>query len=87
MTMDKKELKASKTEKAVLDSYFSIRECNGVEGVTMVAERKTTIDIQDDLRPTLLIGDDVIVDYMLQHGFVLKPDEDGSVVWNIYRMR
>lgn len=85
--MDKKELKANKTEKAVLDSYFSIRQPNGMEGISMMQEHKTTQDIQDDLRTTLEIADDVIVDYMLQTGFILKPDEDGSVVWNIYRMR
>ena len=85
--MDKKELKANKTEKAVLDSYFSIRQPNGMEGISMMQEHKTTLDIQDDLRTTLEIADDVIVDYMLQNGYLLKPDEDGSVVWNIYRMR
>ena len=88
MSQDDQKLKATKTEQAVLDAYFSTRQPSGgnMTGV-MVEERKTTLQIQDDLLPTLKIEDVVIVDYMLQNGYLLKPDEDGSVVWNIYRMR
>lgn len=83
----KKELKANDLEKQVLDAYFSIRQPTGSLGDLLTEEIKTTIDIQDDLRNTLAIADDVITDYMLKNGYLLKPDIDGALVWNIYKMR
>ena len=89
MTMAEKEqkLKASKTEQAVLDAYFSTRQPLGkMEGV-MVEEKKTTVQVQDDLSQILAIGDEVIVDYMLQKGYMLMQDDDGTPVWQIFRLR
>lgn len=88
MTMDKVELKANKAEQTVLDFYFKRKrplvKMYEFERCRMIEHRKTTIDIQDDLRTTLCISEDVIVDYMLHNGYTLIPEEDGSVVWLIY---
>ena len=85
--MKKDELKATATEKAVLDAYFSTRQpLSGLVG-TMVEEQKTTVQIQDDLSPTLKIADEVIVDYMLQSGYMLKQDDDGTPIWQMFRLR
>lgn len=78
---------SSKLEQAVLDSYFQTREPVRNELVCPLSERKTTEQIQDDLNPVLRISDTVIVDYMLRHDFQLVPEEDGSLVWQMYRMR
>lgn len=79
-------LKASPIERAVLDSYFAQRS-NVRDALTHpLEERKTTTEIQDDLRPTLTIEDDVIVDYMLAANYQLVPNDDGSPIWQIWRM-
>ena len=85
--MDKKEYKASSIEKAVLDSYFSTRQPVFQDMTHTVEEKKTTQQIQDDLLPTLQISDEVIVDYMLQSGYLLVQDDDGSPIWQMWRMR
>lgn len=81
------ELAASKLEKTVLDSYFQTREPVRNELICPLSERKTTEQIQDDLNPVLCISDTVIVEYMISHDFQLVPEEDGSLVWQMYRMR
>lgn len=78
---------ASNLEKTVLDSYFSTREPVYNQLVFPIEERKTTLQIQDDLNPVLCISDTVIVEYMISHDFQLVPEEDGSLVWQMYRMR
>lgn len=83
----KEELKATAIEKAVLDSYFSNRDHVYDQLVFTVEERKTTQQIQDDLRPTLTIADDVIVEYMLQKGYMLVQDDDGSPIWQMWKMK
>lgn len=85
--MDKKEYKASSIEKAVLDSYFSTRQPVFQDMTHTVEEKKTTQQVQDDLLPTLQISDEVIVDYMLQSGYLLVQDDDGSPIWQMWRMR
>ena len=79
-------LKADRTERAVLDAYFSLRSPRDGEFMSMVEERKTTLQVQDDLRSTLEIEDVVIVDYMLHHGYLLIPDDDGSPIWRLFRL-
>ncbi len=76
-------------QKLVLDAYFSCRTPNDDASMsgTYVEERKTTQEIQDELLPTMGIGKDEIVVYMAEHGYVLTAGEDGSPVWNIYRLR
>lgn len=77
----------TRMEKAVLDAYFSTRQpLNGLS-MGMVEERKTTVQIQDDLAPTLKIDDHVIVDYMLNHGYMLMQDDDGTPIWQMFRLR
>lgn len=85
--MNKKEYKASSIEKAVLDSYFSTRQPVFQDMTHTVEEKKTTQQVQDDLLPTLKITDEVIVDYMLQSGYLLVQDDDGSPIWHMWRMR
>ena len=83
----KEEYKANAIEAAVLESYFSTRQQTFRKEFNPVEERKTTQQIQDDLLPTLMIADEVIVDYMLKRGFLLIQDEDGSPVWRMWRLR
>lgn len=85
--MNKKEYKASDIEKAVLDSSFSTRQPVFQNMTHTVEEKKTTLQVQDDLLPTLKITDEVIVDYMLQSGYLLVQDDDGSPIWQMWRMR
>lgn len=79
-------LKATPIERAVLDSYFAQRSNVRVELTHPLEERKTTLQIQDDLLPTLKIEDDVIVDYMLAANYQLVPNDDGSPIWQLWRM-
>lgn len=81
-----KELKASDIERAVLDSYFSTRMAVYDQNLSLVEERKTTLQVMDDLLPILAIEDSVIVDYMLWAGYLLVQDEDGSPIWQLWRM-
>lgn len=87
MARNEKQLKASDIEKAVLDSYFSTRQTVYDQHMSLIEERKTTLQVMDDLLPILTIEDSVIVDYMLWAGYMLIQDEDGSPVWQIWRLR
>lgn len=87
MNQDEKNLKATKTEQAVLDAYFSTRQPLGSMTMGMLEERKTTLQIQDDLLPTLKIENVVIVDYMLHHEYMLMQDDDGTPIWQMFRLR
>lgn len=80
-------LMASVIEKAVLDSYFSTRQNVYDRNLPLVEERKTTQQVMDDLIPVLGMEDSVIVDYMLKAGFQLVQDEDGSPVWQMWRLK
>lgn len=87
MSQDDQKLKATKTELAVLDAYFSTRQPFSSMTMGMVEERKTTVQIQDDLLQTLKIEDVVIVDYMLNHEYMLMQDDDGTPIWQMFRLR
>lgn len=87
MARKEENLKASDIERAVLDSYFSTRQNVYDRNLPLVEERKTTRQVMDDLLPTLRIDDDVVVDYMLSENYQLVQDDDGSPVWQIWRMR
>lgn len=87
MARKERELKASDIEKAVLDSYFSTRQTVYDQNMSLIEERKTTLQVMDDLSPILTIEDSVIVDYMLQAGYMLIQEDDGSPVWQIWRLR
>ena len=87
MARKERELKASDIEKAVLDSYFSTRQTVYDQNMSLIEERKTTLQVMDDLSPILTIEDGVIVDYMLWAGYMLIQEDDGSPVWQIWRLR
>lgn len=78
---------ANRLQEAVLEAYFNIRDSKPQPYIQMYPELKSTVQIQDELRPTLPIPEDVIVDFMLRREYVLAPDEDGVPMWHIYRMR
>lgn len=88
MNKEEYELKATRMEKAVLDCYMSTRQPDNVmQGGVLVADYRTTQDIQDDLRQILTITDEVIVDYLLRAGYQLMQNEDGTPIWRIFRLR
>ena len=87
MARKERELKASDIEKAVLDSYFSTRQTGYDQNMSLIEERKTTLQVMDDLSPILTIEDSVIVDYMLWAGYMLIQEDDGSPVWQMWRLR
>lgn len=87
MARKEENLRASDIERAVLDSYFSTRQNVYDRNLPLVEERKTTRQVMDDLLPTLRIDDDVVVDYMLSENYQLVQDDDGSPIWQIWRMR
>lgn len=78
---------ATSLQTKVLEAYFDIREPQPRPYIQMIPELKSTVQIRDDLAPTLPIPEDVIVGFMLDRGYVLSPDEDGIPMWHIYRMR
>ena len=85
--MENNEYRADDVQQKVLDAYFSVRWANGSDMKMYALERKTTAQIHEELIATLDIDDDIIVDYMIKGGFVLAPDDDGSPIWQIYRLR
>lgn len=85
--MAKNKFMANDIEITVLDGYFSNRQPVFQDMTHTIEEKKTTQQIQDDLISTLKISDEVIVDYMIQHDFLLVQDEDGNPIWQMWRMK
>lgn len=83
----KEEKNEKEITQVVLDSYFSTRMPNAMEGMTFAMDDKTTQQIIDELTPTLLLSDQSVVEYMVKHDYFLVTAQDGSLVWRIYRMR
>ena len=69
--------------KQLLDSYFMFRENLPKEGY--IQENKTTLQIMDDLTPMMLLPTDDVVGYMLEHDYSTTTEQDGTVVWAIWR--
>lgn len=69
----------------LLDSYFQFRSNQPTEGY--VKDNKTTVDIHDDLSTMSYVSTDDINLYMMEHDYIMTTEEDGSVVWAIWRMR
>lgn len=69
----------------LLDSYFLFRSNQPRDGY--VGDNKTTVDIHDDLSYMSYVNNDDINLYMMEHGYTMTTDEDGSVVWAVWRMR
>lgn len=67
----------------LLDSYFMFRENLPTEGY--IQENKTTLQIMDELTPMMLLPTDDVVGYMLEHGYSTTTEQDGTVVWAIWR--
>lgn len=70
----------------MLDAYFETRLPLPLDEVTP-PELKTTLDIQDDLRDMLAVGNARIVAYMLSRAYTTATVLDGTVRWKIWRRR
>lgn len=74
-------------EQVVLDAYFSVRSNNDIGGGVYAKDDKTTQQIIDELETTMEVSEKTVVKYMVDHDYILKTDEDGTPIWQIYRMR
>lgn len=72
-------------EQVVLDAYFQCR--SNRPDLNMVQDNKTTQQIIDETADTLELDDKTVVTYMVEHGYLLTEDDDGSPIWMVYRMR
>ena len=69
--------------KQLLDSYFMFRENLPKEGY--IQENKTTLQIVDELTPMMMMPTESVVGYMLEHEYSTTTEDDGTVVWAIWR--
>lgn len=71
----------------ILDAYFS-RSSNIpiVFGILLKLWPKTTQQIQDDLISMASISNTLIVNYLIGHGYTTVLDNDGTVMWKIYKI-
>lgn len=69
--------------KQLLDSYFMFRENLPKEGY--IQENKTTLQIMDELTPMMMLSTDDVVQYMMEHDYSTTTEQDGTVVWAIWR--
>lgn len=72
----------------IMDEYMVSRENLPVKSLTgeeLVADPKSTEEIQDDLLPMVELSDNDIIIYMKMHGFHLTTLDDGTVKWAIWR--
>ena len=67
----------------LLDSYFLFRSPLPKSGY--IQENKTSLQIMDELMPMLTLGTETIVAYMTDHDYSTTTEQDGSVVWAIWR--
>ena len=67
----------------LLDSYFMFRDCLPKNG--FIQENKTSQQIQDELEPMYSVTTGEIVGYMLEHDYSTTTEQDGTVVWAIWR--
>ena len=67
----------------LLDSYFMFRENLPKEGY--IQENKTTLQIMDELTPMMMLSTDDVVQYMMEHDYSTTTEQDGTVVWAIWR--
>ena len=69
--------------KQLLDSYFMFRQ--NLPGEGYIQENKTTLQIMDELTPMMLLPTESVVGYMLEHEYSTTTEDDGTVVWAIWR--
>ena len=81
----KDEDEGMRIEQVVLDAYFQCR--SNRQELNMVQDNKTTQQIIDETYDTLELDDKTVVTYMVEHGYLLIEDDDGSPIWMIYKMR
>lgn len=67
----------------LLDSYFLFRSPLPQSGY--IQENKTSLQIMDELMPMLTLSTETIVAYMTDHDYSTTTEQDGSVVWAIWR--
>ena len=67
----------------LLDSYFLFRSPLPTSGY--IQENKTSLQIMDELMPMLTLSTETIVAYMTDHDYSTTTEQDGSVVWAIWR--
>ena len=67
----------------LLDSYFMFRQ--NLPGEGYIQENKTTLQIMDELTPMMMLPTDDVVGYMLEHDYSPTTEQDGTVVWAIWR--
>ena len=68
----------------VLDAYFQTRLPLAFDAVTP-PERKTTLEIQDDLRDMYEVSQKDITEYLLSHAYTMATEENGTLSWRIWR--
>lgn len=72
----------------IIDQCMMSRENlpdKSITGEDLVADPRTTRDIQADLSTMVELADNDIIIYMTMHGFSLTTLEDGTVAWAIWR--
>ena len=69
--------------KQLLDSYFMFRQ--NLPGEGYIQENKTTLQIMDELTPMMMLPTDDVVCYMLEHDYSTTTEQDGTIVWAIWR--
>lgn len=67
----------------LLDTYFQFRDNLPRDGY--IQENKTTLQIMDELTPMMLIPTDDVVQYMVEHDYHTTTEQDGTVVWAVWR--
>lgn len=68
----------------LLDNYFATR--GNLPGAGYIEDYKTTQDIQDELEPMYHVTRGEIIGYLVEHGYGMMTDPDGTVRWAIWRM-
>lgn len=69
--------------KQLLNSYFMFRR--NLPEAGFIQENKTTLQIMDELTPMMMLSTDDVVQYMMEHDYSTTTEQDGTVVWAIWR--
>lgn len=72
----------------LLDAYFMFRRKLPDDDPGFgkaVEDPKSTQDIIDDLRPMMLLPEELVVQYMRIHAYGMKTMGDGTVKWAVWR--
>lgn len=82
---NEQDLDAQKREfaKQLLNSYFMFRR--NLPEAGFIQENKTTLQIMDELTPMMMLSTDDVVQYMMEHDYSTTTEQDGTVVWAIWR--